>query len=183
MLPLPGQALLKRLKVTFLFSLVLPLLVHSQDHVSGKVQDAQGRPVENALLLFSPGGQPVYSDSAGFFQMNRPEKADFLLVSATGFRRDTIRGKMKFFEIILKQPTGAMQEILISEQRSPGQLDYRKAGLSISIDRQEMRKAACCNLSESFETSLVDVSFPDPVSGIRHIQMLGLSKEFPEFIA
>jgi outer membrane receptor for ferrienterochelin and colicins len=37
-------------------------------------------------------------------------------------------------------------------------------------------KAACCNLSESFETNpAVDVAFTDAITGSRQIQMLGLS--------
>ena len=38
-----------------------------------------------------------------------------------------------------------------------------------------MRKAACCNLSESFETNAsVDVNVTDAVSGAKKIQMMGL---------
>src|SRR5690606_14483392 len=37
-------------------------------------------------------------------------------------------------------------------------------------------KAACCNLSESFETTpSVDIGFTDAVSGYKQIQMLGLT--------
>jgi outer membrane receptor protein involved in Fe transport len=39
----------------------------------------------------------------------------------------------------------------------------------------ELRKAACCNLSESFETNAsVDVNITDAVSGAKKIQMMGL---------
>jgi hypothetical protein len=40
----------------------------------------------------------------------------------------------------------------------------------------ELLKAACCNLSESFETTpSIDVSFTDAVSGYKQIQLLGLA--------
>ena len=43
------------------------------------------------------------------------------------------------------------------------------------ISSKELQKAACCNLSESFETNAtVDVSFTDAVSGAKQIKMLGL---------
>ncbi len=43
------------------------------------------------------------------------------------------------------------------------------------IGEGELRKAACCNLSESFETNAsVDVNITDAVSGAKKIQMLGL---------
>jgi len=39
-----------------------------------------------------------------------------------------------------------------------------------------LAKAACCNLSESFETTpSIDVSYTDAVTGTRQIEMLGLS--------
>ena len=43
------------------------------------------------------------------------------------------------------------------------------------IGNKELAKAACCNLSESFETNAaVDVQFSDAVTGTRKIKMLGL---------
>ena len=42
-----------------------------------------------------------------------------------------------------------------------------------------MLKAACCNLSESFETNpSIDVNFSDALSGTRQIKMLGLSSPY-----
>ena len=44
-----------------------------------------------------------------------------------------------------------------------------------NISSKELQKAACCNLSESFETNAtVDVTYSDAVSGAKQIQMLGL---------
>jgi len=44
------------------------------------------------------------------------------------------------------------------------------------IGEKELLKAACCNLSESFETNpSVDVTFTDAVTGTKQIQMLGLA--------
>src|SRR5205085_9296236 len=41
---------------------------------------------------------------------------------------------------------------------------------------RELLKAACCNLSESFETNpSVDVWYNDAVTGSKQIQLLGLS--------
>jgi outer membrane receptor protein involved in Fe transport len=45
-----------------------------------------------------------------------------------------------------------------------------------NIGSKELLKAACCNLSESFETTpSVDVAFTDAVTGYKQIQMLGLA--------
>jgi hypothetical protein len=44
-----------------------------------------------------------------------------------------------------------------------------------TLNTEEFEKAACCNLSESFETNAtVDVVYNDAVSGAKKIRMLGL---------
>lgn len=49
------------------------------------------------------------------------------------------------------------------------------------ITEKEMFKAACCNLSESFETnSSVDVSYNDAITGSKQIQLLGLSGNYTQ---
>ena len=40
-------------------------------------------------------------------------------------------------------------------------------------------KAACCNLSESFETNpSIDVNYTDAISGTKQIKMLGLTSPY-----
>ena len=46
-----------------------------------------------------------------------------------------------------------------------------------------MRKAACCDLSESFETNAaVDVSYGDAVTGAKEIKLLGLDGTYVEMV-
>ena len=48
-----------------------------------------------------------------------------------------------------------------------------------TITSGEIAKAACCNLSECFETNAsVDVNYSDAVSGIKTIKMLGLAGKY-----
>ncbi|MCX6209674.1 MAG: TonB-dependent receptor [Bacteroidetes bacterium] len=52
---------------------------------------------------------------------------------------------------------------------------------TLTITAKELSKAACCNLSESFETSpSIDVSYSDGVTGIKQIQLLGLSGNYTQ---
>jgi hypothetical protein len=49
------------------------------------------------------------------------------------------------------------------------------------MTEKELFKAACCNLSESFETNpAVDVSYNDAVTGSKQIQLLGLSGNYTQ---
>ncbi|MCG8306827.1 MAG: TonB-dependent receptor, partial [Cytophagales bacterium] len=55
--------------------------------------------------------------------------------------------------------------------------------LTQKITKAELQKAACCNLSESFETNAsIDVSFSDAVSGAKQIKMLGLAGKYSQFM-
>ncbi|MCH1402309.1 MAG: hypothetical protein L7U78_07285 [Schleiferiaceae bacterium] len=60
--------------------------------------------------------------------------------------------------------------------RDPGVSLSQKAILSQElISEVELRKAACCDLSESFETNAsISASFTDAVTGTRQIRLLGL---------
>ena len=53
--------------------------------------------------------------------------------------------------------------------------------LKIIISRAELKKAACCNLSESFETNpSIDVSFTDAITGTKQIQLFGLAGKYAQ---
>lgn len=164
--------------------ILFSLQTFSQDRqlLKGRVRDETGNGIESALLIFLPGGKASYSDSVGFFQLDKPAGARMLLVSAAGYKRDTVFPEGNFLEVTLHPAKVSNQEILVTGDRGPGQFKIRSAALEINIDRQELRKAACCNLSESFESSpMVDVSFPDPISGVRQIKMLGLGSQYTNY--
>lgn len=53
----------------------------------------------------------------------------------------------------------------------------------VSIGRQELFKAACCNLGESFTTNpSVDVSYNDAATGAKQIKLLGLSGTYVQML-
>ena len=64
----------------------------------------------------------------------------------------------------------------VSIERDPGVSISSKSILSQElISEVELRKAACCDLSESFETNAsISASFTDAVTGTRQIKLLGL---------
>ncbi|MBW8362409.1 MAG: TonB-dependent receptor [Kaistella sp.] len=58
-------------------------------------------------------------------------------------------------------------------------LSKKNAALTFNISSKELLKAACCNLSESFETNAtVDVSFSNAVTGTKQLKMLGLDQKY-----
>lgn len=72
--------------------------------------------------------------------------------------------------------TKKLKEVIIKQQMSTTRTSLLKPMKVEEIGKGELLKAACCNLSESFETTpSVDVAFTDAVSGYKQVQMLGLA--------
>ncbi len=117
------------------------------------------------------------SDIDGTYRLSVPEAARIVVFERNGYVSDTIElheGANNVSSTLrdIKQ----LKEVEVTYRKKGnevGLLDTRKTEL---ISERELLKAACCNLSESFETTpSVDVAFTDAVSGYRQIQMLGLA--------
>jgi outer membrane receptor for ferrienterochelin and colicin len=96
--------------------------------------------------------------------------------SYIGYTSDTLqvkgRGPIHFFLAGAETLEGV--EILYREKST--EIDFLESRKVEVVSGKELLKAACCNLSESFETNpSVDVSYTDAVTGTRQIQMLGLA--------
>lgn len=69
--------------------------------------------------------------------------------------------------------------VKIVKAKAATAIDNKSAGLTFNIHQKELLKAACCNLSESFETNAtVDVSFTNAVTGTKQLKMLGLDQKY-----
>lgn len=67
----------------------------------------------------------------------------------------------------------------ITVNKAAHAFDKNAVGLMENISDKELLKAACCNLSESFETNAtVDVSYANAVSGTKQLKMLGLDQKY-----
>lgn len=73
----------------------------------------------------------------------------------------------------------AIEGVTVTGSKASTSLQKKEAGLVFNIDKKELLKAACCNLSESFETNAtVDVSFSNAVTGTKQLKMLGLDQKY-----
>ncbi|MDA9120487.1 TonB-dependent receptor [Flavobacteriales bacterium] len=117
-----------------------------------------------------------------------PEPKEFpakLVVSFVGYQSDTIVVKNATKEIEIQlQKSVQLGEVTVSERKEGSAFKLLDPIISESINSKELQKAACCNLSESFETNAsVDVVFTDAVSGAKKIQMLGLDGVYTQIQA
>lgn len=159
---------------------LIPFMIFSQ--VNGLVQGQNGKslkPLYGAKIKLIGGKTGVISGEDGQFEFILPKTLpDTIVISARGYFSDTIK-------VTKDDRFTAFNIVLYSEQLLPEVIvNFRKKSTSISrlkvlhveeLTSTELRKAACCNLSESFETNAsVDVNMTDAVSGAKKIQMMGL---------
>lgn len=73
----------------------------------------------------------------------------------------------------------SIDEVRVVKLADATALSKKETGLTFNIGTKELLKAACCNLSESFETNAtVDVSFSNAVTGTKQLKMLGLDQKY-----
>ena len=167
------------MKLLYLF-ILLPTFTFCQ--VTGLIQGQNGKqlkPLYGAKVKLVGSNDGVITDDDGQFELILPRVLpDTLIISARGYFSDTI-------PVTKNDRFTAFNIVLFSEQLLPEVIvGYRKNTSSISrlkvlhveeLTSSELRKAACCNLGESFETNAsVDVNMTDAVSGAKKIRMMGL---------
>lgn len=106
------------------------------------------------------------------------EFPDTLVFSAFGYRNDTLivnkKDRFSIVEINLYSDL-LLPEMVVAAKREGHGIMKLKILQVEHVGEGELRKAACCNLSESFETNAsVDVNVTDAVSGAKKIQLMGL---------
>tara|TARA_R110002049_G_scaffold247413_5_gene421589 strand:- start:1578 stop:3833 length:2256 start_codon:yes stop_codon:yes gene_type:complete len=166
--------LAKMLVFTCCFILVMSEL--SAQTISGKVTSSDGKavPFANVYWLNSNNGTTTLEN--GTFQLERVKKANQLVFSSVGFTADTISisANQTTVSVKLKNSVelGQVDVVVRDKGNSISYMDSKKVE---QITEKELQKAACCNLSESFETiPSIDVAITDAVTGTRKIRMLGL---------
>lgn len=74
-----------------------------------------------------------------------------------------------------------LEEVVVSTQHGPLKMTGAVRGQVITAS--ELKRAACCNLGESFTTNpSVDVSYSDAATGARQIRLLGLSGSYVQML-
>ncbi len=131
------------------------------------------------------GKSSFFTDENGSFEYILSKNApDTLVFSYSGFTSDTLiltkNDRFAGYEIVL-YPENEIESVVISAGKKPHGILRMNALQVEEIGRGELRKAACCNLSESFETNAsVDVNMTDAVTGTKKIQLLGLDGQYTQ---
>jgi outer membrane receptor for ferrienterochelin and colicins len=166
----------------------LSLITHGQV-ITGKVMESDNEGKKNPLtgvnIHWLKTTLGTISDANGEFKLSTAAIKDMrLVVSLVGYRTDTLAARgLSHLDITLTQSSSQLNTVEVQGKIGSSfisELDPRKVQ---NITSHELRRAACCNLAESFETnSSVDVNYADAITGARQIQMLGLSGVYSQII-
>ena len=138
-------------------------------------------PLPGASITWIATTKGTLTDSAGVFHIRQDNGAARLVISYAGYQADTITVvDKKELKIVLASKDQLHEAQVTARQHSMYISSLSPVRTQIMTDR-ELFKAACCNLSESFETNpSVDVSYNDAVTGSKQIQLLGLSGNYTQ---
>jgi hypothetical protein len=166
-----------------IFSIVfLCLSVHlSAQNSTGRITSKNAN--EEAIVL--PGANVFWlgttigtsANTNGHFELPPPPQWPWkMVVQFVGYQSDTIAmsAPVSRYQVELK-PGKTLKTIEVTERQSGTRIDALNPILVEEVGAKELTRAACCNLSETFETNAsVDVVTSDAVTGSKKIQMLGL---------
>ncbi len=169
----------------FILTLSLSLLfIAARGQISGTVYLLEkGKKVAapGVNIFWENSKVGVSTDENGFYSIERVTGKNTLVASFIGFesQKKIVISRIGTINFSLKSDAALLAEAEVKGRAKATQIDRKAAGLNYRIDESELRKAACCNLSESFETNAsVDVSFNDAISGTKQIEMLGLAGKY-----
>lgn len=151
---------------------------------TGQVKDAHNNEfLPGAVITLIPNGVATQTDADGAFSIEAADDdVTSLVVSFVGFENDTVAVVENTPVLISLKQIKSISEVTISSRKKSTEIGLLDPAKVERIGSRELMKAACCNLSESFETTpSVDVGFTDAVSGYKQIQMLGLAGSYTSF--
>jgi hypothetical protein len=167
-----------------LLSIVNILCVKAQ--IKGKVVEISQKKdttvVPGVTLVWDKTSIATTTDKNGNFKLNTSSQTDRLIINAIGYKSDTVSvtDTSKYLLLVLKNGV-ELQEVQIVYYTNGTEISYLNPIKTEILNERSLMKAACCNLSESFETNpSIDVNFADAVSGTKQIQMLGLSGQYAQ---
>ena len=115
------------------------------------------------------------SNEAGYFSIPYAPENTHLVISHVGHNSDTIQVDHPDEVRVIVSRDKQLKEVQVTGSRRTQFISGVAAFRSEILTAGELLKAACCTLSESFETNAsVEVNNQDAVTGTRQIELLGL---------
>lgn len=174
---------MKVTKIILVVFLAVQPWVWASAHAWGTVLDDKGEPLVGANVYWAGTTVGVATDVNGRFQLEPVKSTNLLVTSFMGFHNDTTEVTSHSELTIVLVSDLLLEEVDIVE-RKMAVLRSRISPLTTeTLTGEALCMAACCNLSESFETSAsVDVAYSDAATGAKQIRLLGLSGTYVQML-
>ena len=173
------------MKKHILLSLIFfSLKPYAQENLDGRVLAKEARetiPLIGANVFWLNTQIGTITDEEGKFSLPYLGPEELLVMSYIGFKSDTlsIKENRLLIQFLDESDSESLDEVTLTKRRKAIQKSYFEAQNIIYVNSDELLKAACCNLSESFETNpSIDVNFSDALTGTKQIRMLGLTSPY-----
>ncbi|MES2559493.1 MAG: TonB-dependent receptor [Bacteroidota bacterium] len=168
--------------ILILFTLLTCMQARAQT-IKGSVMDDDTRQaLPGATVFWLNTSQGTSADVNGAFEIAYPVKVPArLVVSFIGYTPDTIPFAEQTELHIRLKPSSKLKDVEIVETKEATTFSTIDPLNRQSLGIKELKKAACCNLSESFEANAtVDVTYSDALTGTKQIKMLGLDGSYTQ---
>ena len=159
---------------------------HAQNTISGTVFDINSNQVlPGASVFWEVTTVGTSSDVNGEFEINLTQQHKMLSVSFVWYQQKTFDVDVADRPLrIYLSPDTELDAVNVVEKQQGIYMSKASPIQQYTVTGAELCKAACCNLSESFETNAsVDVSYSDATTGAKQIRMLGLSGRYVQMLA
>ena len=187
-----NEIIMKNIKFTFfyiaLMFMLLNLNVNAQT-LSGSIKELNNKkeqvPLPGVNVRWRGTTIGAITNINGLFSLKKTNSGDLkLIVSFIGYKTDTILISENQNDIkILLTSVAELKELVINGGLDGTYISKIKPIYTQVITCEGLQKAACCNLSESFQNSAtVDINYSDAVTGAKQIQMIGLSGIYSQIL-
>ena len=173
---------------TSVFILVMAQAKAQESFLKGRVESSNEKPfpIEGALVKCIETNEVVTTNKSGEFSFFEPHTFPVTVtVVMISFDSLSLRVDDANTPLLFKlKENNELNEVDIVGKRRSTEMSTIQTRSSELITDKELLKAACCNLSESFETNpSIDVNYSDAVTGAKEIQLLGLSGIYSQFLS
>lgn len=164
--------------------LLVACVASAQQTINGMVHVQEGQdlhPLEGVNVFWAGTSMGTTTDAEGRFRIQPTDDAKQLVFSYIGFETDvlTVDSNEMIHHTMRPATDDNLDEVVVSKRRKSVQKSYFETRNIVNVSSDELLKAACCNLSESFETNpSIDVNFDDALTGVKQVQMMGLASPY-----
>ena len=173
-----------------IYFILLPVLffgsalsLFAQKNIYGIVTNEQDELLIGASVFWKDRSAGTTTDANGAFHIPARTHPDSLMVQYVGYPLVSVSVLPEEDSIwVVVEGSSMLNTVEITDHTFGNSVSTLSVRNIERINQQELRKAPCCNLSESFETNgTVDVAFPNALTGVKEIQMLGLRGIYSQF--